>query len=142
MYSTNKNNHAFHIILDKNLFTKEMTLIHIHLLNMVLLTGCIRVTCGAHQACWGSVLSLALFKLERRDGLIMQGCLWICALCTADHVLYTEIKEQQLGQFKSCQEDSEIMSWLFIPFLANDLVTIFPLGYTLRHHGYYVNNKC
>lgn len=35
-----------------------------------------------------------------------------------------EIKEQQLGQFKSCQEDSEIMSPLFIPLLANDLVTI------------------
>lgn len=37
-----------------------------------------------------------------------------------------EIKEQQLGQFKSCQEDSEIMSPLFIPLLANDLVTISP----------------
>lgn len=56
-----------------------------------------QVSCGDHQACWGSVLSLAQFKLERSDGLIMQGCLQMYALCTADLVLSVRLKSNNWG---------------------------------------------
>lgn len=118
-----------------------MTSGHIHLLSLLSLNWFNQVTCGDHQACWGSVWSLAQFKQEWSDGLIMQACLHICALCTADQILSARLKSNNWVSLNLARKILKL-SPLFIPLLANDLVTIYPLGYTMRHHGYYVNNKC